>query len=124
MTAGYDSRGFFSSAHESVRSVVRGLPYRLGNASSVAARTTDGQTIIAYLPTGNVSAITIDMSKITDPGGQALGWWFNPRNGAAMRISLSPTAGIRKFTAPDANDWVLVLDSAAASLSAPGSSDW
>jgi hypothetical protein len=104
MTAGYDSRDFSSSAWESLRSKVCREPYRLGSASSVAARTSDGQTIVVYVPTGNAATIAVDMIKITDPVGRARGWWFNPRNGSALFIGTFVTAGQRSFTPPDASD--------------------
>jgi hypothetical protein len=123
MTAGYDSRGVFSAASESFRSAVQRQPYRLGSASSVAARTSDGQTIIAYIPNGNAATVTVDMSKITDPASQAKCWWFNPRAGSSTLIGNYAASGSRQFTPPDANDWVLTVDSAAANLPAPGSAD-
>ena len=123
MTGGYDSRGLFSSTWESARSLVHQVPYRLGSASSVAARTSDGQTIIAYVPNGNAATIEINMSKITDPGSQAKCWWFNPRDGSDIFIGDYRTVGSRKFTPPDAEDWVLVIDGVSAKLGAPGSAD-
>lgn len=94
--------------------------YGSGAALSVAARTSDGQTIIAYIPNGNATSITIDMTKITDAKSSAVGSWFNPRDGSNVRIGIFPTTGNRSFTPPDANDWVLVLDSQAANLGVPG----
>jgi hypothetical protein len=123
MIAGYDSRNFLSSAWEHLRSVARRTPYRLGSASSVAARTSDGQTIIAYVPNGNSATITIEMSKIVDPASQAKCWWFNPRDGSDTLIGIHSTSGIREFTPPDKNDWVLVIDSLAADLPAPDTAD-
>jgi Protein of unknown function (DUF4038)/Putative collagen-binding domain of a collagenase len=123
MIGGYDSRGFLTSTWESARSLVYQLPYHLGSASSVAARTSDGQTIIAYVPNGNAATITIDMSQITDPESQAKCWWFNPRDGSDTLIGIYSTVGSRKFTPPDPNDWVLVIDSLSANLTAPGSAD-
>ena len=123
MIGGYDSRGFFSAAWESARSIVDQAPYRLGSASSAAARTSDGQTIIAYVPNGKAETITIDLSKIADPESQAKCWWFNPRDGSDALIGVYATNGNRKFTPPDANDWVLVIDSLSAKLAAPGSKD-
>lgn len=120
MTAGYDSRAFFSSAWESFRSLVRRQSYRLGSSSAVAARSSDGQTIIAYVPTGSEATITIAMDEITDAGSQAKCWWFNPRDGSSKLIGIFATSGTRKFTPPDPEDWVLVVDSLAANLAAPG----
>ncbi|MGA8223698.1 MAG: DUF4038 domain-containing protein [Candidatus Acidiferrales bacterium] len=123
ITGGYDSRGFFSSTWESARSMVHKVSYRLGSESSAAARTSDGQSIIAYVPNGNAATITVDMSKISDSGSQAKCWWFNPRDGSDTLIGNLPASGAHRFTPPDANDWVLVIDSLAANLAAPGSAD-
>jgi hypothetical protein len=123
MTSGYDSRDFFSSAWELFRSAARREPYRLGSASSVAARTSDGQTIFVYVPNGNASAITIDLREITDPRPEVKGWWFNPRSGSATFIGIFSASGQRSFRPPDPSDWVLVLDSVAANLTAPGATD-
>ena len=120
MVAGYDSRSFLSSTWEHLRYLIHQTPYRLGSASSVAARTSDGQTIIAYIPNGNAATLTISMTAIVDAGSQAKCWWFNPRDGASTLIGVVPTRGPRKFTPPDSNDWVLVIDSVAANLPTPG----
>ena len=123
MISGYDSRELFSVIWESARSLVYQSPYRIGSASSVAARTSDGQTIVAYVPNGSAATITIDMGKITDTESQARCWWFNPRNGSDILIGIYATSGTRKFTPPDLYDWVLVIDSLSANLAAPGSTD-
>ena len=123
MTAGYDSRNVFSAARESLRSVVRGQPYRLGDAASVAARTSDGQTIIAYIPKGNAATVTISMAEITDAGSHVKCWWFNPRDGSTTLIGSFVASGSHRFTPPDGNDWVLVIDSQSAGLAAPGAVD-
>lgn len=123
MTAGYDSRGPLSSVRESIRSYIYRAAYRVGDQSSVAARTDDGQTIIAYVLTGNATTITIDMSKVLDPGFRARCWWFNPRDGSSSYIGAAAATGSRKFTPPDHNDWVLIIDGWAANLPAPGSAD-
>jgi hypothetical protein len=94
--------------------------YGSGNTLAVAARTSDGQTIIAYIPNGNATAVTIDLRKITDAKSSAVCWWFNPRDGSTTRIGALPTTGTHVFTPPDANDWVLVLDGQSPGLGAPG----
>jgi hypothetical protein len=86
----------------------------------VAARTSDGQTIIAYVPSGSASKIDIDMTKITDSKQKTKCWWFNPRDGSTLLIGIFPAAGTRTFTAPDSSDWVLVVDSQDANLAPPG----
>lgn len=90
--------------------------YETGDTLAVAARTSDGQTIIAYLPTQRT--VTIDMTNISDV--LAKGWWFNPRTGAATLIGKYATAGSPTFTPPDRNDWVLVIDGASAQVPPPG----
>jgi hypothetical protein len=88
----------------------RGLDYL------TAARTRDGGTVIAYMPTTRV--ITLDMTKIS--GKEASAWWFNPRSGKSDSIGQYPTTGKRQFTPPGDGDWVLVLDDAFRHLPAPG----
>lgn len=86
-----------------------------------AARAGDGSLVMAYLPnTGTgTRTLTVDMTKLS---GSASGKWFNPTSGVCTTISGSPFAndGARKFTASwdngtGTNDWVLVLETAAAS---------
>jgi hypothetical protein len=89
----------------------------------VAARTVDGQTIIAYVPNGDAATITIAMNRVTDAGSQAKCWWFNPRDGSSTLIGTFSTRGTRKFTPPDAKDWILVIDSLSSHLSGPGTLD-
>jgi len=91
-----------------------------GATLSVAARSTDGQTIIAYFSDGNATAKTINMSKITTSSSTAEAWWYDPQTSAATLIGTFPNSGSQNFTAPDSNDWVLVIDDASANLPAPG----
>jgi len=97
--------------------------YGSGTTLSVAARTSDGQTIIAYIPVGNGTTVTIDMTKITSKRNKARCWWFNPILGGARMIGVFPTSGSHNFTPPDANDWVLVIDDVAARVPPPADSD-
>lgn len=91
----------------------RGLDYL------AAARTRDGSTVIAYMPTSRT--IGVNMSKIS--GSQAKGWWFDPRTGKASPIGEFRTEGSRQFTPPAEGDWVLMLDDASLHLPAPGAGD-
>ena len=95
--------------------------YGLGSTLTTTARTRDGQTIIAYLPNGNSTTLSVDMRKITSVSGQANCWWFNPSNGSIKLIGSYATTGSRDFTPPDSNDWVLVVDDSSAGLPVPGS---
>jgi len=94
--------------------------YGAGATLTVTSRASDGQTIIAYIPNGNATTITVDMSRITSASHQALCWWFNPSSGAASLIGTFANSGMKNFTPPDANDWVLVIDDVSANLPAPG----
>jgi hypothetical protein len=123
MKSGYDSRSFLSSTWESARRFIHGTFYRLGSSSSVAARTFDGQTVVAYVPNGNAATIAIDMGKITDAQSQARCWWFNPRDGSTTLIGNFSTTETHKFTPPDSGDWLLVIDSLSENLPPPGSAD-
>lgn len=97
--------------------------YGAGGALSVAARTSDGQTIIAYVPNGNATTVTIDMTKITDAKSRANCWWFDPRSGSTKPAGAFKTEGSRRFTPPDSDDWVLVIDAVQANLGPPASKD-
>ncbi len=115
----FDSRPWFDLVPDDKHEVVvdglgefRGLDYL------TAARTHDGGTMIAYMPTTRV--IAVDMTKIS--GKEATAWWFNPRSGKADSIGQYPTSGKRPFTPPGDGDWVLVLDDASRHLPTPGSS--
>ncbi|HET7106190.1 MAG TPA: DUF4038 domain-containing protein [Candidatus Acidoferrum sp.] len=123
LTAGYDPRPWFSLVKEWMRSWLYQVPFRLSSNASVAARSSDGQTIIVYIPGGSAATASIDMGKIADPLSRANCWWFNPRDASTRFIGIFPTQGIQKFTPPENNDWALVIDSQAAKLASPGSKD-
>lgn len=97
--------------------------YGSGSTLTTTARTSDGQTIIAYVPNGNHATLTVDMSKIASATRKARCWWFNPSNGSTTLIGTVPNLGTRDFTPPDSGDWVLVIDGAKIGLAAPGSAD-
>ncbi|MEA3004987.1 MAG: hypothetical protein QOI94_256, partial [Acidobacteriaceae bacterium] len=98
--------------------VVDGLGEFRGLDYLAAARTTDGATVIAYMPTSR--AITVDMTKVS--GKEAKAWWFNPRTGKSDSIGTVPTLGKHRFDPPGEGDWVLLLDDASRGLRAPGKS--
>jgi hypothetical protein len=93
------------------------------------ARTSDGQTIIVYLPASETllqrllprsKTVTIDISQISNQAGLADCKWYNPRSGNVTMIGSFANSGTRDFTSPDASDWVLIIDSsAAAALKSP-----
>ncbi len=114
------SREFWKMAPDSSNQTLT-AGYGSGSTLSVASRTSDGQTVIAYIPNGNATTITINMSMSSSASGSAKCWWFNPSKGATTLIGTFANTGTRKFTPPDSNDWALVVDDASANLSAPGS---
>jgi hypothetical protein len=81
-----------------------------------AARSSDGGTVMAYLPSSRT--FTVDMTKVS--GSKAQAWWFNPRTGKSASAGEFATNGKRQFTPPGEGDWVLVLDDASRKLGAPG----
>jgi hypothetical protein len=96
--------------------VTNGLGEFNGLDYLAAASTSDGSTVIAYLPTPRT--ISVDMSKIA--GSQVKAWWFDPRKGKAAAAGVFPASGTHEFTPPGDGDWVLVLDNAAQQLPVPG----
>lgn len=97
--------------------------YGTGDAVTVVSRTSDGQSILAYIPNGNATTLTVAMSRISSVSHTAKCWWFNPSSGAATSLGTYASSGTKQFTAPDSGDWVLVIDDASAKLGAPGSQD-
>lgn len=95
--------------------------YGSGSNLTVTSRTSDGESVIAYIPAGQMATITVNMSQVSDQHGLARGWWFDPSSGATKDLGTLATSGSRQFTSPDSHDWVLVLDSNDAALPAPGS---
>jgi hypothetical protein len=97
--------------------------YGSGQTLTVASRTSDGQTIIAYIPNGNSATITVDLTKITSQNDKATCWWYEPSSGTVKKIGIFANSGSHNFIPPDSNDWVLVIDDSGAHLPPPGSSD-
>ena len=113
----FHSRSWYDLIPDQKHEVVTsGLGEFKGLDYLAAARTSDGSTVIAYMPTSR--AISVDMSKIA--GSQVKAWWFNPRNGGAAAAGIFPASGTHEFTPPGDGDWVLVLDDATRQLPAPG----
>jgi hypothetical protein len=84
---------------------------------ATAARTSDGSTVVVYVPT--TRAITIDMACLN---GAARARWFDPSDGSYKDAESSPVpnSGSHEFTPPGKNhagdgDWVLLLESSASS---------
>jgi hypothetical protein len=82
---------------------------------AVAARTSSGSTVMAYIPSTRV--ISVDMTQVS--GASLNAYWYSPTTGDAERIGSFPTQGVRDFLTP-AGDSVLVLDDASLGLHPPG----
>lgn len=90
-----------------------------GTRRFVATRDTEGTYAMVYVPVGRPFRVRMD--KIS--GGTARVWWFNPRDGVAVRLGEFTTQGEREFVPPTPGellDWVLVLDDAARGYPPPG----
>jgi Protein of unknown function (DUF4038)/Putative collagen-binding domain of a collagenase len=81
------------------------------------AITSDGNTMIAYLPSAR--KVSVDMSKIS--GSKAKCWLYDPATGNAILIGTFKNAGIQSFIPGSKGDWILVIDNSAKDLPAPGS---
>jgi len=101
------------------RVVTGGLGEYTGLDYLAAARTSDGGTVIAYLPTART--FTVDLTQIR--GRTVRGWWFDPRTGEARLAGEYPATGARDFSPPGDGDWVLVLDDSDRGYAAPGAAE-
>jgi hypothetical protein len=95
--------------------VIDGLGEFRGLDYLSAARTADGRTLIAYIPTPRT--FTVDMSQIA--GERAKCWWLDPRTGKVKPEDTVPSDGQRQFRTPGDGDWVLVVEDAARDLPPP-----
>ncbi len=96
--------------------ITAGLGEFTGLDYLAAARTTDGGTVIAYMPTART--VTADLSRVCARAVQA--WWYNPRTGEAEPAGEFTARGLREFAPPGAGDWALVLDDAGRHYPPPG----
>ncbi len=92
--------------------VVDGLGEFNGMDCLAAARTRDGATVMAYLPSART--FTVDMTKIA--GKTVRASWFEPHAGKTEQAGEFPNEGKRKFTPPREGDWVLILDGVSAGV--------
>lgn len=84
---------------------------------ATVARTPDGSTVVAYLP--SLRTVTVNMASLRST---AVARWFDPTNGAFQPAASRPLAnhGSQQFTPPGKNhdgdpDWVLLLESGSRS---------
>jgi hypothetical protein len=75
---------------------------------NVAARSADGDSVIAYL--SHSTTVSLNMSRIT-AAGTARARWVNTETGEETTLGEYPTRGTRAFTTPESRpDAVLLLD--------------
>ena len=93
-------------------------PERRG-AKIRAARADDGSFAIVY--SGQGARFTVRMNVIQAPQSRAS--WYNPRYGVTHDLHTGDAVALQTFVPPSrgrGQDWVLVLDDAAAQLAPPG----
>jgi hypothetical protein len=85
-----------------------------------AARAHDGSFAFIYSPRGE--PFTVDKTTIHDRRLREI--WYDPRYGVARHIHTGDNTGFQTYTPPTSgrgNDWILIMESAAAGFSLPGS---
>jgi hypothetical protein len=75
---------------------------------NVAARSSDGEWIIAYLT--DRAPVSVDLKTLTS-STKVYAWWINPVNGDRTLINTYPATGYQDFTIPEGwEDAVLFID--------------
>jgi hypothetical protein len=90
-----------------------------GTHRFAATRDTEGSYAMVYVPVGRKFKINLDVIN----GKEVVGWWYNPRNGEAIKIGKFKNKGSQEFISPTPGenlDWVLVLDNAEEGFDRPG----
>jgi len=114
----FHSRHWATLVPDTSQSVLMAGNGTFGNKDyALAACAADGTSIIVYLPSSR--AITVSGACLA--GSTMVAWWYDPSTGTATQIGTFPTDMPQHFTPPSSDDWVLVIDSSSASLSAPAS---
>ena len=65
----------------------------------------------AFIYTPLQQPVTVDLTRLT--GSLVEAAWFDPRTGRSIWLGQFPVRGLRTFTPPGEDDWVLVLDDSA-----------
>ncbi len=111
-----DSRPWYTLEPDAGHHVVT-AGYGLAENYIAAARTTDGKTVIAYIP-AEAGPFLVNMKQVS--GKESKVWWFDPRSGESTLAGTYPAEGELTFQKPDTFDWVFVMDDISARFSAPG----
>jgi hypothetical protein len=80
----------------------RGLDYLSAAVSS------DGRSVVSFLPTART--VSIDLSKLKVDRVKAM--WYDPRDGKTIPAGEFPNSGTTDFTPPSPGDWVLAVEDA------------
>lgn len=72
----------------------------------------------AFIYTPVQQPVTVDLTRLT--GSLVEASWFDPRTGRSIWLGQFPVRGLRTFTPPGADDWVLVLDDSARNFQPVG----
>lgn len=89
-----------------------------GGNGAVAARSSDGESLMIYIPTPRQIAVDLDQLS----GSKAHLWRFNPQTGSTVDGGELASSGLFDFTA--GSRMVLVIDNYARHLPAPGSTPY
>lgn len=109
------SRPYFSRVHD--ENIVLSDTGRNYLDHIEATKDKRGAYAMIYLPQNKT--VKIDLSKIS--GNKKNAWWYDVRNGKAIKIIIKTNAEKNTFTPPHSErDWVLVIDDASKNFKAPG----
>ena len=115
-----ESRPFLTRIPDNSIIVTSNVPSSVPGAgaySFVATRDEQGSYAMVYVPVGRKFDVRMDVIK----GKNVLAWWYNPRNGEAIKIGKYSNTGTQTFLSPtpgESLDWILLLDDADASFKA------
>lgn len=118
-----ESRPYFSRIPDNSVIVAETVTTSVPGAGAyrfVATRDQAGTYAMVYVPVGRKFSVKMDVIK----GKEVAAWWYNPRNGKAIKIGTFNNTGTRTFIPPDLGenlDWVLVLDDNSKKYPTPGS---
>jgi len=121
----FESRPWYNLVPDQSNSVITAGMGSFGTNDFVtAARTSDGQLVLAYVPSART--FTVDMSRLSGPVNAR---WFDPSAGTFTAIAGSPfpNSGSIALNTPGTNaggdaDWVFVLEAQAADRTPPDTS--
>jgi len=81
-----------------------------------ATKDKSGSYIMIYLPQNK--PVTINLTRIS---GNKIAWWYDVRNGKALKINVVGDTPTYTFTPPsNEKDWVLIIDDASKKFKPPG----